>query len=101
MTDDAFRDLALALDGAVEDARTWATPTSAPTAASSPACDADDRIGMVKLTPEQQAEFLREHPAMFTPSAGAWGRQGCTNVVLRRRSRAGRPQRRCCSPTRR
>ena len=37
---------------------------------------------MVKLAPEEQAVFLREHPRTFEPSAGAWGRQGCTNVKL-------------------
>jgi hypothetical protein len=36
----------------------------------------------VKLTPDQQQVFLAEHPAMFTPSPGAWGRGGCTDVAL-------------------
>lgn len=38
--------------------------------------------GMVKLTPDEQARFLSEHPAAFTPESGAWGRQGCTAVRL-------------------
>ena len=38
--------------------------------------------GMVKLTPDQQHEMMRAHPHAFTPEAGAWGRQGCTRVVL-------------------
>jgi len=38
--------------------------------------------GMVKLTPDQQREFMRAHPHAFTPEAGAWGRQGCTRVLL-------------------
>lgn len=42
-----------------------------------------DKTGMVKLTPEQQAEFVRSHPEMFEPESGAWGRQGCTRVHLR------------------
>lgn len=37
---------------------------------------------MVKLTPEQQAEFANDHPGIFTPVAGAWGRQGCTSMFL-------------------
>lgn len=41
-----------------------------------------DTTGMVKLAPEEQAEFLELKPAMFKPSSGAWGRQGCTNVIL-------------------
>src|SRR5215831_10509843 len=38
--------------------------------------------GMVKLTPEQQEEFIAEDPKTFSPEAGAWGRAGCTKVVL-------------------
>ena|SRR5688572_3026989 len=40
------------------------------------------KAGMVKLTPEQQREFLDVHPAVFEPESGAWGRQGCTRVLL-------------------
>ena len=42
-----------------------------------------DKTAMVKLTPEQQAEFIRSHPKVFEPEAGAWGRQGSTRVHLR------------------
>ena len=38
--------------------------------------------GMVVLTPEQQQDFMRGHPATFTPESGAWGRSGCTRVQL-------------------
>ena len=41
-----------------------------------------DRLGMVKLTPAEQKALLKDAPRMFEPSAGAWGRQGCTNVIL-------------------
>ena len=37
---------------------------------------------MVKLTPDQQQEFVRAHPTTFEPASGAWGRQGCTTVQL-------------------
>jgi hypothetical protein len=43
---------------------------------------ADDKFGMVKLTPEQQQTFLESHPTAFTPESGAWGRAGCTRVEL-------------------
>ena len=43
---------------------------------------ADEQTGMVAVTPDEQAELLREHPQVFTPAAGAWGRQGCTLVRL-------------------
>jgi hypothetical protein len=42
----------------------------------------DHLSGMVKLTPEQQHNFVRENPAAFMPENGAWGRQGCTRVRL-------------------
>jgi len=38
---------------------------------------------MVKLTPEQQADFIADAPAIFSPESGAWGRSGCTRVDLK------------------
>ena len=38
---------------------------------------------MVKLTPPQQKEFIEANRHVFEPASGAWGRQGCTMVVLR------------------
>jgi hypothetical protein len=43
---------------------------------------ADNKVGMVKLTPEQQKRFIEETPAAFAPESGAWGRSGCTSVRL-------------------
>lgn len=48
----------------------------------------DKSCGMVRLTPEEQDNVLREHPKAFNPCSGAWGRQGCTNVLLREVERA-------------
>jgi hypothetical protein len=42
-----------------------------------------DDWAMVKLTPEQQANFVMAEPAAFAPVKGGWGRQGCTNVILK------------------
>ncbi len=42
----------------------------------------DDQFGMVKLTPEQQQQFMSDHPEAFSPENGAWGRAGCTRVRL-------------------
>ncbi len=44
--------------------------------------NADETRGMVKLTPDLQKTFMREHPAMFVPASGAWGLQGSTMVDL-------------------
>ena len=43
----------------------------------------DATRGMVKLFPDQQESFVATHPKMFTPVKGAWGKQGCTQVVLK------------------
>jgi hypothetical protein len=48
----------------------------------------DETRAMVKLTPEQQAEFIHDHPQVFSPSAGKWGEGGCTSVALRKATRA-------------
>jgi len=42
----------------------------------------DERWGMVRLAPDQQATLLRSEPAVFRPAAGAWGRSGSTVVLL-------------------
>jgi hypothetical protein len=39
-------------------------------------------FAMVKLTPIQQADFVQSPPAAFTPATGAWGRKGCTHILL-------------------
>ena len=38
--------------------------------------------GNLKLTPEQQAEFVRDLPEVFVPIAGGWGRMGMTHIRL-------------------
>ena len=42
----------------------------------------DNKMGMVQLTPEEQQEFIRQHPETFAPASGAWGRGGSTMVHL-------------------
>jgi hypothetical protein len=43
----------------------------------------DAAWGMVKLTPEQQEEFVGAEPAVFEPVKGGWGRKGATAVRLK------------------
>jgi hypothetical protein len=78
---DKFRGIAVGMEGAAEGAHM-----------GHPDFRANGRIfatlhpggdsGMVKLTPAQQQEFLRDDSAAFVPASGAWGRQGCTTVTL-------------------
>ena len=42
----------------------------------------DKTRGMVKLSPEDQHNFSKDHPDMFVPVKGAWGRRGATSVYL-------------------
>jgi hypothetical protein len=81
MTADEFREVALSLHGAVEGSH-MNHPDFRANGRIFASLHTGETTGMVKLTPDEQAEFLKLKPAMFTPSAGAWGRQGCTNVIL-------------------
>ena len=38
--------------------------------------------GNLKLTPEQQADFVRELPEVFLPIPGGWGRMGMRHIRL-------------------
>jgi hypothetical protein len=40
--------------------------------------------GVLKLTVEQQAEFVAELPDVYEPVQGGWGRMGMTYIVLDR-----------------
>jgi len=42
--------------------------------------------GNLKLTLEQQADFVREAPDVFLPIPGGWGRMGMTHIRLAKAS---------------
>jgi hypothetical protein len=42
---------------------------------------------MVKLFPDQQAQFVAANPQVFAPVKGGWGKQGATNVALKAASK--------------
>ena len=84
MTEAQFRKLALSFKGAVERShmnhpdfragekgRIFAT------------IGPDGTWGGLKLTPEQQSQFLGAAPEAFKPAAGAWGRGGFTIVTFK------------------
>ena len=81
MTANQFRRIALGMSGAVEGSH-MAHPDFRANGKIFATLHPDNKSGMVKLTPEQQEEFMRANPGMFTPASGAWGRQGCTTVTL-------------------
>ena len=43
----------------------------------------DKSRGMVKLSPEDQHYFSKDHPEAFIPVKGVWGRRGATSVHLK------------------
>src|SRR5262245_6728317 len=81
MTQNEFRRIALAMQNAVEGAH-MGHPDFRVHGRIFATLHPDGKQGMVKLTPDEQAEFLREAPSAFSPASGAWGRQGCTMVLL-------------------
>jgi hypothetical protein len=76
-----FRRIALAMPGAVESAH-MGHPDFRANGRIFATLHGDGARGMVKLSPEQQARFVEDHPEIFSPENGAWGRQGCTRVEL-------------------
>ena len=43
----------------------------------------DKTRGMVKLSPEDQHNFSKDHPDTFVPVKGTWGKRGATSVYLK------------------
>jgi hypothetical protein len=81
VTPNQFRRIALGMNGAIEGSH-MAHPDFRANGRIFATLYPDHRRGMVKLTPEQQQEFMRANPGTFEPASGAWGRQGCTTVTL-------------------
>jgi hypothetical protein len=81
MTADAFRRLALDFPDVIESSH-MGHPDFRANGRIFATLHSNDRFGMVKLSPDEQREFLRLYSGMFEPCAGAWGRQGSTNVRL-------------------
>jgi hypothetical protein len=83
MTADQFRRLALSLPETSESAHMNHPDFRVRGKIFATLGSPDTRWGMVKLTPEQQEQFVQAEPDVFDPCAGAWGARGCTNVRLR------------------
>jgi hypothetical protein len=81
VTADEFRSLALSLPEAVE-AEHMDHPDFRVGGKIFATLGPNADWGMVKLTPAQQATFVRTEPPVFAPFNGAWGKRGCTRVDL-------------------
>lgn len=87
MTADDFRAIALSMQGASEGSH-MGHPDFRANGRIFATLRSSDTLGMVKLAPDEQRQFMRDHPEVFEPSSGAWGRQGCTDVRLAAADRA-------------
>ena len=81
MSPNDFRRIALGMKDAIESAH-MGHPDFRANGKIFATLHGDDKWGMVKLTPDQQQDFVRANPATFAPENGAWGRAGCTKVRL-------------------
>ena len=82
MTPDEFRKLALALPDVQECAHMNHPDFRVGGRIFATLGYPDEAWAMVKLFPDQQAAFIAADPKAFSPVKGAWGRQGCTSILL-------------------
>ena len=82
MTEDDFRALALSFSGAEERSHMRHPDFRVGNRIFATLGYPREGSAMVRLTPEEQRVFVKEHPDAFVPVKGKWGEQGCTNVVL-------------------
>ena len=76
MTATEFRNIALSLPEAIESAHMDHPDFRVRKKIFATLGHPDHTCGMVKLTPEQQNEFLANDGEIFQPVSGGWGRQG-------------------------
>jgi len=77
-----FRRIALSLDGAEEGSHMGAADFRVRGRIFATLASQDQGYGNLMLTPEQQADFVRELPEVFLPIPGEWGRMGATHIRL-------------------
>jgi hypothetical protein len=91
MTAEKFRSLALEIAGAIEASHMGHPDFRVPGVSGVPGVGGkifaslgypDDGRAVVMLSPGQQRVYLEKEPGVFTPCAGAWGRQGSTSIDL-------------------
>jgi hypothetical protein len=77
-----FRRIALSLEGAEESSHMGAPDFRVKGRIFATLASEAQGYGNLKLTPEQQADFVRELPEVFLPIHGGWGRMGMTHIRL-------------------
>ena len=82
MTPNEFRELALSFPEVIESAHMHHPDFRVGGKIFATLGYPDENSAMVKLSPDDQKEFVRTSPGIFTRVKGAWGRQGGTNIYL-------------------
>ena len=82
MTAKDFKRVALSLEGAEEGSHMGAVDFRVGGRIFATLAAVKKGYGNLMLTPEQQAEFVAEHPDVFLPVPGGWGRNGATHMRL-------------------
>jgi YjbR len=77
-----FRRIALSLEGAEEDSHMGAADFRVGDRIFATLASQAQGYGNLRLTPDQQAEFVLELPEVFLPIPGGWGKTGMTHVRL-------------------
>ena len=77
-----FRRIALSLEGAQESSHMGAPDFRVAGRIFATLASQHLGYGNLRLTLEQQAEFVKELPQVFLPIAGGWGRMGMTHIRL-------------------
>jgi len=77
-----FRRIALSLEGAEEGSHMGSADFRVGGRIFATLASQKQGYGNLLLTPDQQADFVRELPNAFLPVAGGWGRMGATHVLL-------------------
>src|SRR5580698_5792707 len=81
-----FRRIALSFEGAEESSHMGAPDFRVGGRIFAALASEKHGYGNLKLTPEQQAEFVGELPEVFMPIHGGWGRMGATHIRLSKAS---------------
>src|SRR5271154_2276446 len=77
-----FRRIALSFEGAEEGSHMGAADFRVGGRIFATLASESKGYGNLMITPELQAEFVRELPDIFLPIQGGWGRMGMTHIRL-------------------
>ena len=77
-----FRRIALSFEGAEEGSHMGAPDFRVGSGIFATLASQNQGYGNLMLTPEEQADFVRELPDVFLPIRGGWGKMGATHICL-------------------